>query len=219
MAPTIVIVADALTGDELTTQLGPVATALAASFLADTLAVAQALTDARIVVRYSPGFPRAALAGLAPWIELAPIGAVTGPALAAALAEALASGGPALLIGADTPHLPPWRLRDALTHLAHGADAVAGPSDSGDWYLLGLRAPAPELLRHLPARGSSLAGLRRAAAAGDRQLVALPAWYSVRTGAGLAALAEALRTMPSGVAARTRALLATEAVAARAVGG
>lgn len=219
MAPTILIVADGMTSDELASRLGPAATRFAASFLADTIAVAGALTGARVVVRYGPHFPPAAVGGLPAGLEIAPISGAHGPALAAALAEALSSGGPVLLIGADAPHLPLWRLRDALTHLTHGADVVIGPSDRGDWYLLGLSAPAPDLLAQFPSRGASPAGLRRAAERDGRQVVTLPAWYAIRSGAGLATLAEVLRTMPPGVAAQTRALFSTEAVAARAVGG
>lgn len=219
MAPTILIVADSLIGDELARELGPAATRFAASLLADTVAVAKTITGARVAIRYGLRFPLAALAGLPAAIEAAPLRGEDGPALAATLAEALAAGGPALLLGADLPHLPPWRLRDALTHLAHGADLVIGPGDGGDWYLLGLRAPAPELLRAVPPRGSSPGGLARAAALAGRSAVALPAWYPIRTGGALASLAEGLRTMPPAVAAETRAALASEAVAARAVGG
>lgn len=216
MSPTIIIVADGLTHRELAARLGPAAPRLAAGFLADTVAVARTLRGARVVVRHGPHFPAT---GLPQGLESAPIASADGPHLAAILAEAAADGGPALLIGADLPHLPPWRLRDALTHLTYGADVVIGPSDRGDWYLLGLRAPTPELLPHIPARGASPEGLRRAARDNRLEVVALPAWYAVRTSASLAAVAGVLRTMPSDVAPQTRALLATESLWARAVGG
>jgi hypothetical protein len=219
MAPTILIAADGFARDELASRLGPAATPFAAGFLADTVAIARSLAGARVVVRYGPHFPRAALAGLAADVAVAPIVGLGGSELAEALGEALAEGGPALLLGADVPHLPPWRLRDALTHLDFGADAVIGPSDQGDWYLLGLRAPAPELLRRIPSRGVSPAALWEAGRSGRRRVVALPAWFAISSGAGLADLAEVLHSMPPGVASRTRALFESGLGSARAVGG
>lgn len=219
MAPTVLIAADGLVRHGLASRLGPAAVQFSASFLADTVAVARSLAGSRIVVCYTPHFPPAALDSLAADLELAPIGGLSGPDLAGALEWALAEGDPALLIGADLPHLPPWRLRDAITHLSFDADAVVGPGDQGDWYLLGLRTPAPDLLRLIPSRGARPTALHEAGRSGRRQIVALPPWFAINTDAGLAALAEVLRSMPPGVAPRTRALLETSVGSARAVGG
>src|SRR5512141_1992778 len=117
MAPTVLVVADGLAHDGLASRLGPAATRFAASFLADTVAVACSLRNTRVAICSSPDFPPEALAAVSPDVRVAPIEDVGGPALAAVLADALANGDPALLIGADLPHLPPWRLRDALTYL------------------------------------------------------------------------------------------------------
>lgn len=54
-----------------------------------------------------------------------------------------------ILIGADSPGLPPWLLEQARTALTQ-VDAVLGPSDDGGFYLLGLRRCPEGLLCELP---------------------------------------------------------------------
>lgn len=219
MAPTIVILANGFARPELASWLGPAATPIITSLVHDTIAVARSVRGARLVLRYGPALPHEALAGLGPDVRTAPIRSLKGADLAVALADAGGAGGPAILVGADLPHLPSWRLRDALTHLADGADLVVGPSEQGDWYLLGLRAAAPELLEGLPGLGESPAALMRAAAHHGHAVAALPPWFGIRTRDDLGALAEALRTMPQGVAVQTRSLLEGGLGFARAVGG
>lgn len=53
-----------------------------------------------------------------------------------------------ILIGADTPHMPPERLAEASRRL-DAADVVIGPAEDGGYYLIGLRRPAPELFRNI----------------------------------------------------------------------
>lgn len=71
-------------------------------------------------------------------------GASFGARFDAALADAYPRrGGPTVLVGADTPHLGPDPLRDALDRLATFR-AVLGPSTEGGFYLLGFQgAPVP----------------------------------------------------------------------------
>jgi glycosyltransferase A (GT-A) superfamily protein (DUF2064 family) len=170
-------------------------------------------------VRYGATLPPGIAADLDHSIAAAPLAASGPRAVATALAEALASGDPAVLIGSNLPHLPPWRLRDALTHLDYGADVVIGPDDQSGWYLLGLRAANPELLQAVPGPGEAPYRLAKAAEAAQRQLTLLPPWFSVRTLADLGSMADLLRSMPPTVAARTRALFADGVGQARAVGG
>lgn len=66
--------------------------------------------------------------------------------LAAAFTDA---GGPALLIGMDTPQVTPSLLARALLELDH-SDAVLGPALDGGYWAIGLRRPRPELLRNVP---------------------------------------------------------------------
>lgn len=216
MALSLVILADGPSAD-LTAHLGPAAPALYARMLSDTALVAQQLAGARLLVRHSPALPPAILEGLPQTAQVAPLRGTGSGAVTSALAEGLAEGGPAIVIGGDLPHLPLWRLRDAATHLARQADVVIGPADHGSWYLLGLGAAAAGLLSAMPGRGAPLKGILTAAG-GGHVVHLLPPWFGVTTVADLAALAEALRTMPPEVAAATRALIET-GQASRAVGG
>jgi rSAM/selenodomain-associated transferase 1 len=68
--------------------------------------------------------------------------------LAAAFADV---GGPALLIGMDTPQITAALLAHGLGELSSpGTDAVIGPALDGGYWALGLREPAPELLHGVP---------------------------------------------------------------------
>jgi hypothetical protein len=214
MALTLIILADGPSVD-LLTHLGQTAPALYACMLGDTALVARQLPGARVIVRYNPSISPTILAGLPASAEVGPAAGVGSEAVAAALAEGLAEGGPTIVLGGNLPHLPPWRLRDAATHLLGGADLVIGPSDSGSWYLLGLRAA--DLLDVMPASGAPVASLGADSTMGH-VVHLLPPWFGVVTVADLASLADSLRTMPAGVAPNTRALIEA-AQASRAVGG
>lgn len=219
MAPTILILAGDRANDERTMRSGMPTPLFAASFLADTVDIARSVRHSRVVVRPTPMFPRSALADLPPDVAVEPIAGTGGAELCAAFADSLDAGEPVLLISSELPHLPPWRLLDALTYLSDGADAVIGPCDTGDWYLLGMRTPKPELLRLIPAAGEAPEALRRLGMSGTLPVAILPRWFIARDVRGLAGLAAVLRTMPPHVAARTRTLLENGAGTARAVGG
>lgn len=215
MALTLTILADGPSA-ELVTHLGPNAAVLYTRLLLDTVEVAhKAATEARIIVRYGPGVPAEALESLAPSVEQIPARVAGSPE--EALAAALEAKGPAIVIADTLPHLPPWRLRDALFHLDSGADLVIGPSDRGGWYLLGLRGADPDLLQAVAQ--ASAPGVRLAEPSpGGHVIHVLPPWFGVDTVADLASLAEELHAMPPSVATHTRALIET-GQASRAVGG
>jgi rSAM/selenodomain-associated transferase 1 len=60
-------------------------------------------------------------------------------------------GGPALVIGMDTPQVTPALLRASARRLvADGVDAVLGPTTDGGFWALGLRTPDPGLLLGVP---------------------------------------------------------------------
>jgi rSAM/selenodomain-associated transferase 1 len=68
--------------------------------------------------------------------------------LAAAFADA---GGPALLIGMDTPQVTSAHLAEALQLLARpGTEAVLGEAVDGGWWAIGLRDPDPRAFLGIP---------------------------------------------------------------------
>ncbi len=72
-------------------------------------------------------------------------GADLGERMRQAAASALAESDYMLLIGCDCPTLTAAHLRQALTALKKGYNAVLGPAEDGGYVLLGLRHAEPEL--------------------------------------------------------------------------
>jgi glycosyltransferase A (GT-A) superfamily protein (DUF2064 family) len=75
------------------------------------------------------------------------------------LAERLAAafddaGGPAFLVGMDTPQLTPALLDAGVEALDAGADAVFGASLDGGYWAIGLRRPDPAVFRGVPMSDS-----------------------------------------------------------------
>jgi uncharacterized protein len=128
----------------LTPPYRPVKAArIAESMLSDTLhAVAETPARRRVLVLSGrPGrwLPRG--------FEVIP---QRGTGLDERLAHAFTDiGGPAVLIGMDTPQVTPGMLADATRRLDHG-DAVFGPAADGGFWLLGLREPDPRRLLGVP---------------------------------------------------------------------
>jgi rSAM/selenodomain-associated transferase 1 len=121
------------------------AAALARAALADTLEAARATPAARhvLVLDGEPGD------WLPPGFEVVP---QRGRGLDERLAHAFADvGGPALLIGMDTPQVTPRDLADALARLAEpDADAVLGAAPDGGYWAIGLREPDPRAFLGVP---------------------------------------------------------------------
>ncbi|HKM50165.1 MAG TPA: TIGR04282 family arsenosugar biosynthesis glycosyltransferase [Candidatus Bathyarchaeia archaeon] len=119
------------------------ALALYQAFLMDTLLSARQ-SGATVLLAHTHGdhFPEQELAD----ITYEQRGSSFGERFDAAFADAksrLPDGTPLVLIGADTPHLPPKFLRYALDHL-RDSKAVIGPSSNGGFYLLGFSTtPVP----------------------------------------------------------------------------
>ncbi|MQY15469.1 hypothetical protein SRB5_56510 [Streptomyces sp. RB5] len=123
----------------------PEAAALARAALADTLAAGLALPVRRrvLVLDGTPG----------DWL---PSGYDVVPQCAGGLDERLAAafagaGGPALLVGMDTPQLTAWLLASVTAPDAwERADAYFGPALDGGFWALGLAEPDPALVRGVP---------------------------------------------------------------------
>jgi uncharacterized protein len=185
------------------------AAGLAEAALADTLRTAAMLPAARrvLVLDGRPG----------PWL---PPGFEVVPQCGGPLDERLASAfatahGPALLIGMDTPQVTP----DLLAVDWEIADAYFGPAADGGFWALGLRVPAPALLRGVPMSTSTTGTVQRArlVAAGLR-VADLPQLRDVDTAAD--AVAVARQAPRSRFAAKARELAAVlSPVGAGALGG
>lgn len=121
------------------------AAALAAAALADTLDAVLATPAARrVLVLDGPVGD-----WLAPGIEVV---AQRGAGLDERLAHAFADvGGPALLVGMDTPQVTEDDLARGLERLAApGVDAVLGPAPDGGYWAIGLREAQPRAFLGVP---------------------------------------------------------------------
>jgi len=173
------------------------AAALAEAALADTLHTMLMLPARRRVLvldgRPGPWLP--------PGFDIVP---QCGGSLDERLADAFAAvRGPALLIGMDTPQVTPA----LLTVDWQAADAVFGPAADGGFWALGLRVPAPALLRGVPMSTPGTGAVQRARllAAGLR-IADLPQLRDVDTAAD--AVAVARQAPRSRFAAQARELTA-----------
>jgi rSAM/selenodomain-associated transferase 1 len=108
---------------------------------------------------------------------------------------ALARASRVVIVGSDLPTLPPHLIEAAFAALRRRR-IVLGPSLDGGYYLIGLRAPVPDVFTRMPWGGPrvlerTLARLRRA-----RIVPALlPCWYDVDTPADVALLARHLSVL------------------------
>jgi rSAM/selenodomain-associated transferase 1 len=121
------------------------AASIAVASIADTLDAVRSVAGVRPVV----ALDGEAGAWLPEGVLLIP---QRGDGLAARIAAAFDDvGGPALLIGMDTPHVSLARLTGACVRLAApGVDAVIGPALDGGWWALGLRRPDPSVFEGVP---------------------------------------------------------------------
>lgn len=75
-----------------------------------------------------------------------------GAGLGERLGHALtAAGGPALVVGMDTPQLTPAAIEHAAARLTRGdVDAVLGPAPDGGYWTIGLQRPDPAAFEGVP---------------------------------------------------------------------
>jgi len=199
------------TKTRLTPPLSPErAAALYECFLRDTLDLIRQVPGVQPVVAYLPAGAEGYFADLAPDFErILQEGADLGARLDNALTAYLRGGYQRVAImNSDGPTLPPFHLRAAFTALAGEADVVLGPCDDGGYYLIGVKRPAPRLLREVQMSTPHVTAdtLKLAAEEGLR-VELLPVWYDVDDAASLARLAEELVKAPPSRARHTRAFL------------
>lgn len=154
---------------------------LAAAFLRDCAALAASLGPATAF--YAPVDARAEIAPLLPaGMALAP--QPPGDLGARIIAAFATLGTPALVMGADSPDLPPALLREAWDSLGTH-DAAFIPALDGGYCAVALRAPAPALFTAIP--WSSAATLPATLRAGHGLRIHLTApWHDVDEAADLA---------------------------------
>jgi hypothetical protein len=156
----LLVIAKAPVPGRVKTRLTPPCTpagaaALASAALADTLAaVARSRRAGRrvLVLDGEPGtwVPRG--------FDVVP---QRGDGLAARLAAAFCdAGGPALLIGMDTPQVTADLLDDGLRALER-ADAAFGPALDGGYWAIGLRRPDPAVFHGVPMSADETAAVQR----------------------------------------------------------
>jgi uncharacterized protein len=187
-AAALIVIAKAPVAGRVKTRLCPPCTpaqaaAVAEAALADTL-IAVAATPARRRLLALDGLP-------GPWL---PGGFEVVPQPSGGLGDRLAdafarAGGPAFLVGMDTPQVTPAVLRDAVGRLAD-VDAVLGPAADGGYWGIGLRRPDAAVFAGVPmsTAHTGLAQRERLRALGLR-VGDLPALRDVDTYADACAVA------------------------------
>jgi len=207
------------TKTRLTPALAPEqAAALFECFLLDTLALMRQVPGVQREIAYLPEQEQAYFAGLAPDFGLH---LQQGPDLGTRLDEALqyylAIGARSVVImDSDSPTLPSACLAQAFTALESGADVTLGPCDDGGYYLIGLKRPAPRLLRevHMSTPGVTQETLALAAAEGLKVNL-LPTWYDIDEITSLQRLLRELEESGPEIASHTRAFLSTPELQSR----
>ncbi len=127
-----------------------------------------------------------------------------GARLSAALSENFAAGfEKVVVLGSDSPHLPPERLREALRELDE-ADLVLGPAEDGGYYLIALRRFSPEVFDGVEwSTPRAFEQTRRADGRAGFRVATLGPFYDLDEWKDL----KRLVASGAGLARRTRALL------------
>ena len=175
---------------------------LAACFLADTVSRAKQ-TGRTVFIAYSPASGRNIIESIAGedvrW--LCQPGGDLGARMAAAFAGAAAEGfGPLVMVGTDSPNLPPASYETAFCALRSGdTDLVLGRTDDGGYYLIGMRSLCAALLEGIAWSGPTVFDqtVANAARLGMRVREILP-WYDVDTPEDLDRLRQDLLGDPAG---------------------
>jgi len=167
----LVVFAKAPVPGEVKTRLGralghAAAARLAEAFLLDILDGARSMRGPSVVVAFSPRESEPWFRAQADTCHLVPQPqAGFGPRVVAALDEARRLGAErTVIVGMDSPHLGPDRWAAAFAALDQH-DVCLGPCEDGGYYLIGTRAPQPELFEGVPWGGPGVLDATRAKAA------------------------------------------------------
>jgi rSAM/selenodomain-associated transferase 1 len=161
MSTALLVIAKEPVAGRVKTRLSPPCTPeqaarLARAALEDTLAAGdRAAGDSRRVLvldgRPGPWLPPG-------WEVIPQRGGELADRLAAAFADV---GGPAFLVGMDTPQLTPGALADGLAALDR-VDAAFGPAVDGGYWAIGLREPDPAVFARVPMSRVYTGAIQRA---------------------------------------------------------
>ncbi|HEY5670397.1 MAG TPA: TIGR04282 family arsenosugar biosynthesis glycosyltransferase [Anaerolineales bacterium] len=178
-------------------------------FLLDTLDLVRQVPDVHKVIAFTPKSASGYFSKLAADFELIPqTGSNLGSRLDNALSYYLLNGFTQVVImNSDGPTLPVEYLIKAHKALAQ-VDVVLGPSEDGGYYLIGLKKPAPRLLRdvHMSTPRVTSDTLRIADSLGLRVHL-LPGWYDIDDVETLDRLLVDLEQSPRLIAPQTRRYL------------
>ncbi|UCH59380.1 MAG: TIGR04282 family arsenosugar biosynthesis glycosyltransferase [Anaerolineales bacterium] len=179
------------------------------AFLRDSLELIRHLPEIKPVIAYLPEGAQTYFHTLAPEFDLLlQQGNDLGSRLDNALQHYLAGcHKAAVIMNSDSPTLPVEYLSAAFRILEDGADLVLGPCEDGGYYLIGLKRPAPRLLREVRMSTPTVTVDTLALAAQEGlRVTLLPQWYDVDDAASLQRLANELHNDGS-LARHTRAAL------------
>jgi hypothetical protein len=183
------------------------AAALYECFLQDTLALMRGVPNVQPVIAYLPLEEKPYFTDLAPDFELVrQEGPDLGVRLDNALTHYLQNGYErAVIMDSDSPTLPAATLQAAFMGLDE-AEVVLGPCEDGGYYLIGLKQPAPRLLREVKMSTPTVVAETVALAAEEGLRVKLlPTWYDVDDATSLSRLLNELADAPLHIAPHTRA--------------
>ena len=176
-------------------------------FLQDTLDQMRQVDETQRLIAYLPQDAQDYFHRLAPDFKLIlQNGHDLGGRLDNALTDCLSQGYErAVIMDSDSPTLRPAFLSQAFTALADGADVVLGPCEDGGYYLIGIKKPAPRLLREVHmSTATVMADTITIAKEEGLSVSLLPTWYDVDDGASLMRLIKELDDLDSQVAIHTR---------------
>lgn len=191
------------------------ASALYECFLLDTLDHTRQVSNTRHVIAYLPHDEREYFHQFASDFELIPQqGHDLGERLDNALTLYLSRGYERVVImDSDSPTLPSAYLSQAFNALWDGADVTLGPCDDGGYYLIGIKKPAPRLLREVQMSTPTVTADTIALAEEEGLRVSLlPTWYDVDDAASLVRLMKEVESLDSQVAIHTRRFLQQDAI-------